>query len=178
MDFVALRDQHGSLPGGLLGPGECEEMYVDEKMTEIEKLNSLVHAVDKWLQQEPANPLQSQSGMLVQEQTTFGRMLAALRQECTCVPEADNSKVNRDNCYLHCAEPSINDLLYDVTLVVWETFGDEWACFVNLAVDLTAKGRPSHKLIGPSLSLSLCFFLPLSSVVTWTFHPKSQTLVT
>eukprot|EP00439_Symbiodinium_sp_Y106_P039696 s1135_g4.t2 len=167
VDFVALRDQHGSLPGGLLGPGECEEMYVDEKMTEIEKLNSLVHAVDKWLQQEPANPLQSQSGMLVQEQTTFGRMLAALRQECTCVPEADNSKVNRDNCYLHCAEPSINDLLYDVTLVVWETFGDEWACFVNLAVDLTAKGSPSHKLIGPSLSLSVSF-CPSLAWLRWT----------
>ena len=117
---------------------EC--MYEDSAQTIAGKLNDIADCIVKWKDSEAADPLEvmeNGSCLDVRGHTTFGRMLAALSESCTCDGADPESK---ELCFWHCSDPNLTDILWEVTVLVFEVFDDQWTCFANLALDMYTGG--------------------------------------
>ena len=118
---------------------ECQDLYADETMSQLEKMESLLPYIQRWIQNEPQNPLKR--SFLPNDETTFGQIKARLMVLCTCTVDDDKAAADsKETCFWHCPSPCINDIIYEITLNVFEWFGDEFTCFANLATDLISKG--------------------------------------
>ena len=152
---------------------EYEDMYADEGLTRLQKLESLCDAVLKWLNSEAKNPLTATVGsdsLNVRDHTTYGRMVASLMESCTC--NQDGEEPGREQCFWHCSEPNLNDVIYEIILVVYEIFDDQWTCFGNLALDMYSEGGPHGTMLRFSMALVSSvlrlMLLCLSSLVALT----------
>ena len=121
-------------------------LYEDCQSAAHEKLQSMCDVLLEFLDNEATNPLEPTKTdvMDVRGHNTYGRMLAALNELCTCL--ADGSE--KDKCFLHCAEPNVADLLYEITMIAHEVFNDQWTFFGNLALDTFDSGRYLAFVIG------------------------------
>ena len=147
---VPLKDSSSSSSARVLkGPdpeAESVALYTNTTISNIEKLESLVPYVQRWLNSEATNPFKvsatdpTQPEYEVDSHNTFGRMQAALYKNCSCTTEECASQEPRPHCFWHCEQPCINDVVYEVTLVVHEMFGDEFTCFANLVAEMYGQG--------------------------------------
>ena len=126
----------GGMPDNLLR--EYEDIYEDERTAVQEKLNGMADVVLSWLETEATNPFVGGDVLDVRDHNTYGRKLAALNKMCTC----EGKDAEKDNCFLHCSNPNITDLIYEVSLAAFEVFDDQWTCFSNLALDTFSAGHP------------------------------------
>ena len=78
---------------------------------------------------------------------TFGKLKALIMNSaCTCSPHGDDDKTLMTSaCLIHCQQPQLADILYEVIRHVHEVFGDKFMCFANLFFDETARGRHSFR---------------------------------
>ena len=80
----------------------------------------------------------------VSEHATFGHLRAMILTSCTCAAakRADRSTINtNEGCTLHASHPHLADVVYEITRVTHNSFGDHFLCFANLLVDACSKGR-------------------------------------
>ena len=79
------------IPGGTSRDpvSECQDLYADETMSQLEKMESLLPYIQRWIQNEPQNPLKR--SFLPNDETTFGQIKARLMVLCTCTVDDDKA---------------------------------------------------------------------------------------
>lgn len=115
-----------------------EKLFTDVKTSKVDKLKLFSPDVMVWLASEQGNFTNTGHNKLaVTTHATFGRLKAEVMLSCTCTASDEASSAT---CSLHASEPSLADLVYEVTRHVHTVFTDNFVCFANILVDHTVAG--------------------------------------
>ena len=128
---------------------DTSETYMDRTVEKIDKLKVFAPAVAAFIGKEPGTILGVPAALRVKDHATYGRLKVTLHTACTCDAEVT---VTNPTCVFHCATPSLNDVVYNITRVVYSVFNSSFLCFANVFTDLVAEGlAPIHTITDHSL---------------------------
>ena len=123
-----------------------DSAYTDTSIHIAEKLKAYSTYVYKWLMVEVEQKKALSPSQSVTSHSSFGHMSATIMMSCTRGHTGDSS-----SCSLHCASPSLSDIVFIISQAVHLVFSDGFMCFANLMADQSASGTTtvySCKLIG------------------------------
>lgn len=112
-----------------------DSAYTDTSVHLAEKLKAYGTYVHKWLMVEVDQKKVLSATHSVTSHSSFGHMSATIMMSCTCGHTGDSS-----SCSLHCASPSLSDIVFIISQAVHPVFSDGFMCFANLMADQSSSG--------------------------------------
>lgn len=118
-------------------------LFADQSKNGVEKMKSWWKPLETWIMSEPAHPLRAMDfagpdgEFSVLRHTTFGKLHAQVRVQCTC---NDTEGTTNANCCLHGDQIALTDLVWEIVKVTHEVFNDQFMSFANVFLDETVRG--------------------------------------
>ena len=137
-----------------------EALYADKSVPVADKLQRWSGELIEWLAAEPADVINGTKCLAVLQHATFGKLKASISNSlCTCTGGVTGGEEPATSaCLLHCPQPHLPDIVYEVLRQTHATFGDCFVCFTNLLFDETARGTSIVLRLEP-LNCCCLFFL-------------------